>query len=73
MKAGGTLIYAVCSLEPEETFQVIADFLSQNKTFQVDRQCQLCLKPFMDKNGYYIFRPNIHEMDGFFAVCLKKL
>jgi len=73
VKPGGKLVYSVCSLEPEETSQVVEKFLSQNKNFIIDKQNKLILDSFIDKNGYYYFRPDIHSMDGFFAVCLIRL
>ena len=72
VKPGGKLIYSVCSLEPEETSQIVENFLSQHKNFIIDKQNSLNLEPFIDKNGYYLFRPDIHSMDGFFAVSLSR-
>lgn len=73
VRPGGKLIYSVCSLEPEETSQIVENFLSQNQNFIIDKQSKLSLAPFIDQNGYYYFRPDIHFMDGFFAVCLIRL
>jgi 16S rRNA (cytosine967-C5)-methyltransferase len=70
VKPKGKLIYSVCSLEPEETYQVVEKFLSQNKNFVIEKGSHSTLEPFIDKNGYYFFRPDIHFMDGFFAVRL---
>jgi 16S rRNA (cytosine967-C5)-methyltransferase len=69
----GRLIYSVCSLEPEETYQVVEYFLSQNKNFIINKHSHSILTNFIDKNGFYYFRPDIHCMDGFFAVCLTRV
>ena len=70
VKLGGKLIYSVCTLEPEETLHVVENFLSKHKNFIIEKQCNSILEPFIDKNGFYFFRPDIHSMDGFFAVSL---
>lgn len=75
---GGTLIYAVCSLEPEEGEEQVASFLARNGNFTLDPvraddvpDAQLvtpggCLRTlpsyWRDKGG----------MDGFFAARLKR-
>jgi 16S rRNA (cytosine967-C5)-methyltransferase len=73
VKPKGKLIYCVCSLEPEETYQVVKNFLSQNKNFVIDKESKSILSSFIDKDGLYYFRPDLHLMDGFFAVCLIRL
>jgi len=70
VKPGGQLVYSVCSLEPDETSHIVEKFLSQHKNFIIDTNNNNILEPFIDKKGYYFFRPDIHTMDGFFAVSL---
>ncbi len=41
LKAGGTLVYSTCSLEPEENEQVVGDFLKEHPGFESDGQRQL--------------------------------
>jgi len=75
VKPGGLLVYAVCSMEPEENEQVVQHFLNQNKNFNqvaismeaVHAQAALtgadrCLRTF----------PHRHAMDGFFAASLQR-
>jgi 16S rRNA (cytosine967-C5)-methyltransferase len=38
LKPGGTLVYAVCSLEPEEGEQVAADFLSRHGDYRLEER-----------------------------------
>jgi 16S rRNA (cytosine967-C5)-methyltransferase len=68
VKPGGKLIYCVCSLEPEETSQIVEKFLSQHTNFTIEKISNSILETFVNKKGYYMFRPDIHLMDGFFAV-----
>ncbi|MFZ2633716.1 MAG: 16S rRNA (cytosine(967)-C(5))-methyltransferase RsmB [Desulfosalsimonadaceae bacterium] len=76
VKPDGMLLYAVCSVEPEENESVIHDFLSSCPDFQVQKtlpDLPFPLTPFMDAQGFIRTFPHIHGMDGFFAVCLKKM
>lgn len=76
VKPGGTLVYAVCSVEPEENERVVADFLSSCPDFQVQTDLPglpFSMTPFMDGQGFIRTFPHIHRMDGFFAVCMKRI
>jgi len=76
VKRGGCLVYSVCSLEPEEGEGVVEDFLKSQTDFVID--CSSTGLAEMDErlvDGSGIFRslPHEHDMDGFFAVRLKKV
>ncbi len=58
LKSGGTLVYATCSILPEENSQQIAAFLSSMQDAQCDYQHQ-CL-------------PEQHSGDGFFYALIHK-
>ena len=57
LKPGGILIYSTCSLEPEENFEVVKEFLAANTSFKLESERQLL--PFVD------------NVDGAYVACLK--
>jgi 16S rRNA (cytosine967-C5)-methyltransferase len=77
---GGLLVYAVCSLEPEEGSEQVEDFLRRNDAFARER-----LAPeevfgrgeFLDANGDLrtlpCHLPEVGGMDGFYAARLRRL
>jgi 16S rRNA (cytosine967-C5)-methyltransferase len=75
VKPGGMLVYAVCSVEPEENELVIKDFISSCPDFHVQKtlpETPFSFAPFMDNQGFFRTFPHVHNMDGFFAVCMKR-
>ena len=76
LKPGGTLVYSVCSLEPEEGEGVIADFLADNPDFRVDPPPPIAdwLTPTAD--GFLRILPGLLEeqggLDGFFVARLVR-
>ncbi|MCP4023501.1 MAG: 16S rRNA (cytosine(967)-C(5))-methyltransferase RsmB, partial [Desulfobacteraceae bacterium] len=74
-KPGGILVFAVCSCEKEENEAVIDSFLKKRKDFSIDQTFAKTLKTilkFPALNGYLKTYPNQEDMDGFFAVRLKR-
>ena len=76
LKPGGTLVYSVCSLEPEEGEGVIKSFLDQNGDFYASKPTGL--PPFAPVTGEGCVRilPGLLEaeggLDGFFMACLVR-
>ena len=67
LKPGGTLIYATCSILPEENVQQIQQFLSENnnaKLVQITNE--------KTDIGWQIL-PNEQSMDGFYYAKLEKI
>jgi len=73
----GRLVYATCSLEPEENEQVV------ERIMEGARDCRLLTQPelsrefpalgsFFDPRGYFRTRPDLHGMDGFFAAVMVR-
>ncbi len=75
VKKGGRLVYATCSILPEENQQIVQDFLSNHPDFVllpagVVLQQQ---KIELEMGDYLELRPNLHATDGFFAAVLEKV
>jgi len=74
LKKYGVLVYATCSLEPEENEGVVAAFLAAHPGFFAENandylpQQAACL---VDKHGYFHPTP-ADGLDGFFAVRLQQ-
>ncbi len=75
VKPGGVIMFAVCSMEPEETDHVVTQFLKRHSNFSVDR-CTSDFppqaNPVIDEMGYLRTYPHINNTDGFFATTLKR-
>lgn len=70
VRPGGRLVYATCSLLPEENDLQVADFLANHPEFTVDPVSQR-LK--IDGVGDYLhLSPGRHDTDGFFAAVLRR-
>ena len=70
VRPGGRLVYATCSLEPEETHQVVDAFLAANPAFGLDELPDWA-RPFA-REGRVELDPARHSGDGFFAVRLRR-
>lgn len=71
LRPGGTLVYSVCSTEPEEGEAVVRDFLKTEEDFRIIDADALFLKDFF-AGGFFRTYPHRHAMDGFFGVKLCK-
>jgi 16S rRNA (cytosine967-C5)-methyltransferase len=63
---GGRLVYATCSLEPEENEAVVGAFLRARPDFAIDAPDKFPLP--LDPDGWLRCRPDRHGTDGFTAV-----
>jgi 16S rRNA (cytosine967-C5)-methyltransferase len=71
VRPGGRLVYAVCSLEEEETLGVARPFLSSRPDFQVTTGPDWA-RPFRGADGFYRTRPEDAPADGFFAALFAR-
>jgi 16S rRNA (cytosine967-C5)-methyltransferase len=81
LKPGGRLVYATCSLLPQENQAIAEDFLAKHPQFEVVPAAQ-ALKPLFpnDKlplgcspdNPWWQLWPHIHGTDGFFGAVFQK-
>jgi len=70
----GVLVYAVCSIAPQEGPEIISTFLADNHDFKVDRTPRAVeqFRGILDSEGYMRTRPDVDGLDGFFAARLKR-
>ena len=74
---GGRLVYATCSLEPEENEQVVVRVLREAEGCLPLTAAELSsefpqLSQLFDSRGYFRTRPDLHLMDGFFAAVFVR-
>jgi 16S rRNA (cytosine967-C5)-methyltransferase len=77
LSSAGRLVYATCSLEPEENEGVVERVLAESAGFQLVSPAELksaypALSPLFDPQGYLRTRPDLHPMDGFFAAVIVR-
>ncbi len=73
VRAGGKLIYATCSSEPEENEQVVAAFL-EDGGFNVvaPRNLPPAVLPLVNDAGHLRTYPFRDGLEAFFAVVLER-
>jgi 16S rRNA (cytosine967-C5)-methyltransferase len=77
LSLAGRLVYATCSLEPEENEGVVERVLAESPGYQLVSPAELksvypALSPLFDPHGYLRTRPDLHPMDGFFAAVIVR-
>jgi 16S rRNA (cytosine967-C5)-methyltransferase len=71
VRPGGLLVYATCSLEPEENEEQVQRFLEEQPAFRRDAPATVpaeCLSPA----GDLTLLPHVHGTDGAFAARLRR-
>lgn len=75
LRPGGRLVYSVCSLEPEETGEVVEFFLREQHNVCFEDASKILPKEcgrLVDREGFLKTLPHRDHMDGFFAARFKK-
>ncbi|MEJ2184892.1 MAG: transcription antitermination factor NusB [Gemmatimonadota bacterium] len=71
LRPGGVLLYATCSLEPEENGEQVDAFLARNPAFQPAPAC--VDGDSMNEMDRLVVLPQRDAMDGAFAACLRRV
>lgn len=74
VRAGGLLVYATCSLEPEENQGQVDAFLERHREFRREASSGQDVLPedVVDRRGDLAVMPWCHGTDGSYAVRLRK-
>ncbi|MBW2516560.1 MAG: 16S rRNA (cytosine(967)-C(5))-methyltransferase RsmB [Deltaproteobacteria bacterium] len=76
VKPGGILVYAVCSIEPEENEAVVEDFLKKHPEFAIDSNRGILpesVASLFESATWIKTLPLLDNMDGFFLARLKRI
>ena len=74
VRSGGYLIYATCSILPQENEHQIEHFLANNSDFQLLDCAEILAaqKIALNTGKYLQLNTAIHKTDGFFAAVLQR-
>ncbi|MFY9260376.1 MAG: RsmB/NOP family class I SAM-dependent RNA methyltransferase [Gallionella sp.] len=75
LKKGGRLVYATCSILPEENQHIVQAFLASHPDFVLRPAGEVLAqqKVAMEMGDYLELRPHLHNTDGFFAAVLERV
>jgi 16S rRNA (cytosine967-C5)-methyltransferase len=75
LKKGGRLVYATCSILPEENQQIVQAFLAAHPDFMLKPAGEVLQqqKITLEMGDYLELRPHLHGTDGFFAAVLERV
>lgn len=74
--AGGVMVYATCSTEPEENEEVVGLFRERWPEFIIDNAAATlppAARQLVDDQGFLRTIPGLHGSDGFFGVRLRRI
>jgi 16S rRNA (cytosine967-C5)-methyltransferase len=73
VKSDGVLVYATCTLHPQENESIIQPFLSRHADWQIEPPSPNSpLATFLSPQGWLKVWPHRYQMDGFFMVRLVR-
>ncbi len=73
VKPGGAVVYSTCSIEPEENFEIVKQFLNKHPNFKLESAKEKFNDEVIDENGCIQTLPQKHQMDGAFAAKLVRI
>lgn len=72
VKPGGVLVYATCTIEPEENAERVKAFLARHPEFSVERAEKYIPKAPVDEDGFFASLPQRDDIDGAFAARMRR-
>ncbi|HEY9734623.1 MAG TPA: 16S rRNA (cytosine(967)-C(5))-methyltransferase [Trichocoleus sp.] len=73
LKPQGSLVYATCTLNPQENQGVVKSFLAQNPEWRIQPpEASSPVAPWVTEQNWVEVWPHRHNMDGFFMVALTR-
>ena len=72
VRPGGVIVYAVCSLAPQEGSDVVQRFLAEHPQFTIERLLAAQLKRWLQSDGTMATSPERGGLDGFFAARMRR-
>ncbi|NIR45169.1 MAG: 16S rRNA (cytosine(967)-C(5))-methyltransferase RsmB [Gemmatimonadetes bacterium] len=73
IEPGGLLVYATCSLEPEENEGQVEEFLARQRAFELEPPpASAVADELLGSRGELRVLPQRHEMDGAYAARLRR-
>jgi 16S rRNA (cytosine967-C5)-methyltransferase len=72
VRRGGLVIYATCSLEPEENGEIVNDFLARHPAFERAPAAGVVPAPLLGPDGDFQALPARHATDGAYAARLVR-
>ena len=73
VKSKGTIVYATCSLEKEENWNVVNSFLELNDNFIIKTKKDFAPKKWINEKKCLETFPPHDKVDGMFAVYIEKI
>ncbi len=72
VKPGGIVVYSTCTIEPEENFEIVKQFLEKHNNFDLVNLSEQFGEDITDENGCIQTLPSKHQIDGAFVAKLVR-
>ena len=73
VKPDGVVVYSTCSIEPEENYEIVKQFLESHPNLKLESAKGKFTDDVVDENGCIQTLPQRHQMDGAFAAKLVRI
>jgi len=73
LKAGGSLVYSTCTIEPEENQEIVKKFVNNNPNYIFNKGNGCFAEDLRNKDGFIQTMPNIHQLDGAFSCRIDRV